>query len=70
MHQTLTKEEQAMLDKHLNTCPDCRKMADQMLTEKDERNDASPPRLSLAEKEELRKQVLTRIKEIEPDLRP
>jgi len=70
MQQTLTQEEQIMLDKHLDICPDCRQMADQMLAEKGERKGGLQPKLSLAEKEELRKQVLARIKEIEPNLRP
>ncbi len=69
MRQILTKEEQLMLNKHLKDCPDCRKMANQMATE-NERKPSLNTKLTLVEREDLKAQVLTRIREIEPEPRP
>lgn len=66
MNQTLTQEEQTVLDQHLSKCPDCRQMADRMRAESGTRTDGYPPRLTVREKEEIKKRVLERIQNLEP----
>jgi len=51
-----------MLEKHLKICADCRKMADQIYGETPGRDLELPAKLTAEEKEDLKQQVLQRIK--------
>lgn len=67
MNKKLSQEEQTMLDEHLKTCPDCREMAEKMLAARAEREAEPPARLTNTEREELKRRVLRRIQDVEPD---
>ena len=67
MNKSLTPEEQAVMERHLKDCPDCRQMFEQMYAEREAGKTAPPARLSSEERAELKSRVLDRIKEIEPE---
>lgn len=56
-----------MLDEHLKTCADCRQMAETMKAERKSRAQEFRAPLSRTEKEQLKRNVLQRIREIEPE---
>lgn len=69
MNQNLPPEEQAMLEEHLKVCADCRQIAERMYAERKNRAGDLRAPLSRPEKDELKRNVLQRIREIDPESR-